>query len=311
MTQVAVKLTAYNKDVQRYMMNGNRSSTSNKTMILEAIESAVISVGISFEKLFPSKSKRQAVLDEIIYYLSGSGICKVSAATLAEKTGASIRTVSSAVKSIKETGEIIVAGLADGKNKYIFVLKSHSNFESIMKEVFFVDIAKQNAEHIAEQDFSESVGTVRQNGQKLSSNHYNFINLKQEKESIQESIENDLQDLDQNTKEIRNKLQSYAANEYQLLFFDEIMSFPFPTAIKDAAGVLALRIGMDCDEKKVLKGMQLLNKIAINMVDGVEIRNVAAVFSEGINKPIQNTDDEEKQPQELKKVQFYNWLVLK
>lgn len=312
MTQLAAKLTAYNKDVQRYMMHGSKDSCSTirKTTILKTIEEAVINAGTSFEKLFPAKSKRQAILDEITYYLSGTGICKVSASKLAEKVGASVRTVSAAVKSIKETGEILVAGLADGKNKYVFVLKSHPNFKSIMEEVFFIENAEQIAEQIAEQKNSESIGPLSVEGEKTSSNHNNFIKSIQEKDIIKQSIEIDLQDSKGNAAEARAKLQTYTSNEYQIMLFDKIMSFPFPKAIKDVAGILALRVGMDCEPKKVIKAMQLLNKIAVNMMDGVAIRNVAAVFSEGMtsNKPLFTERVEVIEPQRTNKVPFYNWL---
>ena len=57
------------------------------------------------------------------------------------------------VRALKQTGEILVAGLADGKNKYVFVLKTHPNF-TIMKEVFYINanqIAERTAEQVAEQ----------------------------------------------------------------------------------------------------------------------------------------------------------------
>lgn len=309
MTETMNKFTAYNQDVQRYMMNGG-CNTIRKTTILETIEQAVIMAGASFEKLFPAKSKRQAVLDEVIYYLSGSGICKVAASTLAEKVGASVRTVSAAVKSMKETGEIIVAGLADGKNKYVFVLKSHPNFKNIMKEVFFVDYAEQIAEQIAEQDFSGTVGAVSVEGQKTDPNYSSSFNSLQERDIIQQSIEIDVQDSVKNTAEARQKLQGYAANEHQLMLFDQIQEFPFPQEIKDAAGVLSLRVGMDCDAKRMLKALKLLNKMSINMVDGVEIRHIAAVFSTEMQKrDSEKLEVPAEKPEKRKPVAFYNWLT--
>ena len=133
-----LKLTAYNQDVQRYLQGG-KSTRLRKATIIDIIQESVLATGKSFDKLFPNKSKRKAVMDEIIFYLSGSGICKVAAETLAKNTEASVRTVYDAVKKLKETGEILVGGLADGKNKYIFVLKSHPNFKEILREVFFID----------------------------------------------------------------------------------------------------------------------------------------------------------------------------
>ena len=90
------------------------------------------------------------------YYLllSGNGICKISAETLADKANCSVRTVTDTVRALKQTGEILVAGLADGKNKYVFVLKTHPNFTTILKEVFYINayqIAERTAEQVAEQ----------------------------------------------------------------------------------------------------------------------------------------------------------------
>jgi hypothetical protein len=145
-----LKLTAYNQDVQRYLQGG-KSTRIRKATIIDIIQESVLATGKSFDRLFPNKSKRKAVMDEIIFYLSGSGICKVAAETLAKNTETSVRTVYDAVKNLKETGEILVGGLADGKNKYIFVLKSHPNFKEILREVFFIEelpVEKQSEEPV-------------------------------------------------------------------------------------------------------------------------------------------------------------------
>ena len=102
-------------------------------------------------------------MDRIIYMLSGNGICKISAETLARKAGCSVRTVNTAVRALKQAGQILVAGLADGKNKYIFVLKMHPNFPTIMKEVFYLNkeqISELVAEQIAEQESAETIEAV-------------------------------------------------------------------------------------------------------------------------------------------------------
>ena len=116
------KLTAYNADVQKYMQR-NRLSTQKKYEIMDTMRKCVDDTNQSFESLFPSRSKRKDVMDHIIYLLSGNGICKISAETLADKADCSVRTVTDTVRALKQTGEILVAGLADGKNKYVFVLK--------------------------------------------------------------------------------------------------------------------------------------------------------------------------------------------
>lgn len=53
--------------------------------------------------------------------------------------------MNAAVHELKETNEVVVAGLADGKNKYVFVLKMPPNFLVIINEVFYIDAEQQNA----------------------------------------------------------------------------------------------------------------------------------------------------------------------
>lgn len=312
-------LTAYNKDVQRYIQQGRRSGTKLKKTIMATIEESVIKSGISFESLFPSKTKRKAVMDEILFLLSGPGICKIESKTLAKKVDCSVRTVSDAVKNLKKTGQVLVCGLADGKNKYVFVLKSHPNFRSIMQEVFFMKNAEQIAGQIAEQKYAENVDSTELDVGNMRSNSINSINLKQERSFIQHSIENDIQVSEKDSTVTREKLVSYTANKHQLMLFDNIMDYPFPQEIKDKAGILALRVGMDSDVKRSIHAFQLLGKIASNMTSGVDIRNVVAVFTEGLDKPLDRYKDiKEKKSLEankvlnirkVKPVPFYNWLV--
>ncbi|PEQ44715.1 cytosolic protein, partial [Bacillus cereus] len=82
------------------------------------------------------------------------------------------------------------------------VLKTHPNFKTIMKEVFYIDadqIAELTAKQVAEQKNAETVEAVGLEDEKKSSNYNNSINssnsLKQEKNndrvSLIESIENE------------------------------------------------------------------------------------------------------------------------
>lgn len=313
-------LTAYNQDVQRYFQGGYCSKIRKET-IISGIEETVFSMGKSFSKLFPNKKAR--VLDEIIYLLSGTGLCKIGAEKLAEKVGCSVRTVYGAVKSIKETDQILVARLADDKaGKYIFVYKQHPNFQQILKEVFFIDSLPEseedaglNAVPFAGLENPENLEAVSVEGQKSSSNHINFFISKQEKDSIQESIENDVSNSEtgghNSLEQQREKIATYGANEYQLEFFDLISSTNLPEQIKEVAGVLALRLGTDTDAQKALKGFQLACKIAGNIMSGVEVKSVPAVFSEGLKKPLNRYKAVEvSAPKRIaKKVEFYNWLV--
>ncbi|MGQ0423241.1 cytosolic protein, partial [Bacillus sp. HC-Mk] len=126
------------------------------------------------------------------------------------------RTVNATVRALKETGEVIVAGLADGKNKYVFVLKMHPNFTAIMKEVFYIDteqIAELNAGQVAEQKNTKAIEAVGLETEKTSSNYNNSINsfnsLKQEKNndrvSLIESIENELKESQNNVNSSNNQ----------------------------------------------------------------------------------------------------------
>ncbi|MGG0442894.1 cytosolic protein, partial [Bacillus mycoides] len=219
------KLTAYNSDVQKYMQQ-NQLSTQKKNEIIDAIRNRIGDTNQSFESLFPARSKRKEVMDHIVYMLSGNGICKISSETLASKADCSVRTVNATVRALKETEEIIVAGLADGKNKYVFVLKMHPNFTTIMKEVFYIDteqIAELNAGQVAEQKNHEPLETVGLETEKTSSNYNNSLNsfnsLKQEKNnekvSLMESIENELKEAQNDVKKEFERIHTYYVNEFQ------------------------------------------------------------------------------------------------
>ena len=311
-------LTAYNEDVQRIFRSGY-CDKAKKRNIISAIEEKVFELGKSFNKLFPNKKAQ--VLDEIIYLLSGTGICTIGADTLAEKAGCQVRTVYGAVKSIKETDQLLVARLANNNaGKYIFVYKQHPNFQQILKEVFFIDSLpelKENAvpvaDHFAGLENTKSVEGVSVEGENQSSNHINFFNSLQEKEFIQQYIENDVQNLGENPNSLakqREKISKYGANKHQLWFFDTVSSLNLPKQMKNIVGILALRLGMDADHQKALKGYRLAFKIALNISDKVVIESVPAVFSDGLNKPLNSyTTKEVSAPKPtVKKVKFYNWL---
>lgn len=292
-----ILLTAYNKDVQRYLTGG--CTTAKKNIILSYIEEKVISVGKSFEKLFPSKSKRNQVMDNILFLISGTGICKVESKTLAEKVGCSVRTVSDAIKNLKETGEILVGGLADGKNKYVFVLKSHPNFKAILKEVFFIDNAEQIAEQIAEQKNLETVGAVSVEGVKSSPNYNNLFISKQEKDIIRDSIENEVK--------TSKDYQQYFVSEMQNKLYHQILASPFPKEIMDNAGLLALRTG-DINEEGYLKAYQTVFKLATYITDGVDVKHLLALFTSELEAFKKVKVSNELENTDRSKAKFYNWL---
>lgn len=327
-------LTAYNQDVQRFLRGG--CSTTGKYKIMDLIESATIQAGKSFEKLFPPKTKRKAVLDRILFLLSGSGICKVSSKTLAEGSCASVRTVSDAVKNLKETGEILVAGLADGDNKYVFVLKSHPNFKAILKEVFFLDelppFAEPIADHIAEPEFPESLGTVSVEGDKTSSNYNNLINLKQEKNNYKELSMNDAESFSINDvieteyESVHNQQQeleyihTYYVNEFQHTFYQAIKDGSYHPELKANAALLGLRVGSNCIKENLIPALQAAYKVDRFLYIGGTTDSIAAYFSKIYKDTVQIRNlkrmQKAKTPDVLadspasnkKDVPFKNWL---
>lgn len=316
------KLTAYNKDIQKYVQ-GNGCSTKQKNEIIEQIENNL--VGMSFEKLFPTRSKRKEVMDHIIYLLSGNGICKIAAPTLAEKVKCSIRTVTDAVKNLKETGAVIVAGLADGKNKYVFVLKTHANFKAIMEDVFYLNaeqIAEQTAEQIAEQENAEPVEAVSTEGEKTSSNYNNSFNsinsfnnlLKQEKENIKESIENELESVSSVTitEEEVKRVNTFYTNDYQHNLYHSIKGGQYTPDMKLCASVIGLRVGSNCTSEYyncALKAAYKLNRFIMN--GGTVEKSIPAMFTNIFADEIKSFEYQAKQQEEKKRAAapaFYNWL---
>ncbi|MED3357040.1 HTH domain-containing protein [Bacillus thuringiensis] len=316
------KLTAYNADIQKYMQQ-NRLSTKKKNKIINAIRNRINDTNQSFESLFPSRSKRKDVMDYIVYMLSGNGICKISAETLADKTDCSVRTVTNTVRALKQTGEILVAGLADGKNKYVFVLKTHPNFTTIMKEVFYID-AELNTNQVAEQKNHETLETVRLETEKTSSNYNNSINsfnsLKQEKNnervSLIESIENELKEAQNDVKKEFERIHVYYVNEYQEMMYHTIKAGTYHPILKTNASIIGLRVGSNCDKGLFLLAFNALGKIDRFLKNnGTLTDSVQALFTKVYKNNIGLSQAPKKVNTNYSGVHnqkppftFYNWL---
>ncbi|MEW4236223.1 cytosolic protein [Bacillus thuringiensis] len=320
------KITAYNKDIQKYMQQ-NRLSTQKKNEIIDAIRSRVNDNNQSFESLFPAGSKRKEVMDHILYMLSGNGICKISAETLASKADCSVRTVNASVRALKETQEVLVAGLADGKNKYVFVLKMHPNFTTIMQEVFYIDteqIAELNAGQIAELKNTKTIEAVELEAEKTSSNYNNSINsfnsLKQEKNndrvSLMESIENELEEGQNDIQKEFERVHTYYVNEFQEMMYHTIKAGTYHPTLKTNASIIGLRVGSNCDKGLFRLAFNALGKIDRFLKNnGTLTDTVQALFSKIYSDNIKiskvqkkaNTSkfDASKPHTELL---FYNWL---
>ncbi|EKS8372672.1 cytosolic protein [Bacillus cereus] len=320
------KLTAYNADVQKYMQQ-NRLSTQKKNEIIDAMRKRVDDVDQSFESLFPSRSKRKDVMDHIIYMLSGNGICKIAAETLADKANCSVRTVNAAVRALKQTGEILVAGLADGKNKYVFVLKMHSNFTTIMNKVFFINteqIAELNAGQVAEQKNDESFEAVSLKDEKTSSNYNNSINsfnsLKQEKNndkvSLMESIEIELKEAQNDAQKEFERIHTYFVNEYQEMMYHTIKGGTYHPTLKANASIIGLRVGSNCDKSLFHLAFNALSKIDRFLKNnGILTDNVQALFTKIYSDNIKLSRMRKKSHtissdvhNKEKPFIFYNWL---
>ena len=96
---------------------------------------------LAIHKEFPKK--RMEMLDHVIYNLVATGIQAIHSKTLMKKFKVSKSTVSRFVKSLKATPFIIVARYIKEDttgahpDSYVFILKSHKNFNRICDEIFF------------------------------------------------------------------------------------------------------------------------------------------------------------------------------
>ncbi|MEH7148379.1 replication protein, partial [Priestia megaterium] len=83
------------------------------------------------------------MLDHVIYNLVATGIQAIRSETLMKKFNVSKSTVSRFVRSLKATPFILVAryikedATGTHPDSYVFVLKSHKNFQQICDEIFF------------------------------------------------------------------------------------------------------------------------------------------------------------------------------
>ncbi|MDR0132773.1 replication protein [Priestia megaterium] len=112
-----------------------------KEAFLETLRTYFKQQQVALHKVFPKK--RMEMLDYVIYNLMATGIQAIQSKTLMQKFDVSQSTVSRFVKSLKETPFMIVARYikedATGAHpdSYVFILKSHTNFDQICEEIFF------------------------------------------------------------------------------------------------------------------------------------------------------------------------------
>ncbi|MED5121887.1 replication protein [Priestia megaterium] len=140
-------LTCYLPDVNtfngrfKWLWKEKPTLRKKKEAFLEILRTYFKQQQEALHKVFPKK--RMEMLDYVIYNLVATGIQAIHSKTLMEKFDVSQSTVSRFVKSLKATPFIIVARYIKEDttgahpDSYVFILKSHKNFNQICEEIFF------------------------------------------------------------------------------------------------------------------------------------------------------------------------------
>ncbi|MUL34433.1 replication protein [Priestia megaterium] len=140
-------LTCYLKDVETFngpftwLWKQKPTLRKKKEAILETLRTHFKQQQLALHKEFPKR--RMEMLDHVIYNLVATGVQAIRSETLMKKFNVSKSTVSRFVKSLKDTPFILVARYIKEDttgahpDSYVFVLKSHKNFNRICNEIFF------------------------------------------------------------------------------------------------------------------------------------------------------------------------------
>jgi hypothetical protein len=145
--QMTKILTCYLPDVNtfngrfKWLWKETPTLRKKKEAFLETLRTYFKQQQEALHKVFPKK--RMEMLDYVIYNLVATGIQAIHSKTLMEKFDVSQSTVSRFVKSLKATPFMIVARYIKEDttgahpDSYVFILKSHKNFDQICEEIFF------------------------------------------------------------------------------------------------------------------------------------------------------------------------------
>ncbi len=145
--QMTKILTCYLPDVNtfngrfKWLWKEKPTLRKKKEAFLETLRTYFKQQQEALHKVFPKK--RMEMLDYVIYNLVATGIQAIHSKTLMEKFDVSQSTVSRFVKSLKATPFMIVARYIKEDttgahpDSYVFILKSHKNFDQICEEIFF------------------------------------------------------------------------------------------------------------------------------------------------------------------------------
>ncbi|GAB1779565.1 hypothetical protein PMEGAS67_50420 [Priestia megaterium] len=140
-------LTCYLKDVDtfngrfKWLWTNKSTLRKKKEEFLENLRTHFKQQQSAIHKEFPKK--RMEMLDHVIYNLVATGIQAIRSETLMKKFNVSKSTVSRFVRSLKATPFVLVAryikedATGTHPDSYVFILKSHKNFQHICDEIFF------------------------------------------------------------------------------------------------------------------------------------------------------------------------------
>ncbi|MFQ6391099.1 replication protein [Priestia aryabhattai] len=140
-------LTCYLKDVDsfngrfKWLWTNKSILRKKKEEFLDILRTHFKQQQSAIHKEFPKK--RMEMLDHVIYNLVATGIQAIRSETLMKKFNVSKSTVSRFVRSLKATPFILVARYikedvtGTHPDSYVFILKSHKNFQHICDEIFF------------------------------------------------------------------------------------------------------------------------------------------------------------------------------
>ncbi|MED4279593.1 replication protein [Priestia megaterium] len=123
------------------MWTNKSTLRKKKEEFLESLRTHFKQQQSAIHKEFPKK--RMEMLDYVIYNLMATGIQAIRSETLMKKFNVSKSTVSRFVRSLKATPFILVAryikedATGTHPDSYVFILKSHKNFQHICDEIFF------------------------------------------------------------------------------------------------------------------------------------------------------------------------------
>lgn len=314
------KLTCYNQDLQRYNYGLSKRdfNKERKTEWMDQLKEKLREEGKSFHEIFPDKKAK--VVDEIIYLLTASGINTISTKTLMRKCNCTSRTtIVEAVKGLKESGHVLVCQLGNNHcGTYVFVFKNHPNFKQIMREVFFLEVCENEENEQPNEQPNEqlqnpkSLDALGVEGDKSDPIHLSFLSFKQDFNYIRESIENESLAIKDDPKKEMDYIHTYYVNEFQFKMYYHIKSGIFHDAITEKAVILGLRVGSNCNYGSFIDAKAVVFKINKWIENGMEIDNIAALFSSEYEKELKLTGNKsiKKQTQvtDKKELPFYNWL---